>query len=130
MINKDVKVKFDKTEGGDIVTRLSGKIEFEIELTDIAHTCKMQVSNENNYVALIMTRDMLSSLIKRQNLPTTRKEDKLSEKDFLEHMKARNIIEDLCNGLAGHLLQQAEEGKIKPKIITLEPKKIILPGQK
>lgn len=128
-MNEKTIITQAKNPEGDTVTRLTGNMHYEIDLTDISHACNLQVSNENNFIALVMTRDMLSSLIKRQNLPTTQKKHKLSEKEFELHIKARNMIEDLCNGMAAHLLQEAKELKIKPRIHIPEKPKIILPGQ-
>ena len=123
-IVKEVKLE----PSNEVVTNLSGSIGFEIELSEQSYSTRLQISTENNFIACVMARDVLTASIKHQALPTLTEKEKMPPKLLQDHITARNILEVICTGFGSHILSEAKKGKIKadiiesaiPKIITLK----------
>jgi predicted ribosome-associated RNA-binding protein Tma20 len=116
-------------EKEEIISRLEGKIGFEIEFTKDSYGVKMQISNENNFVAFTMAKDALTSVIKHQAIPTLTAKDKMPKKLLEAHIDARNLIENICSGLGSHIHKQVIDKKIKPSILEAPKPTIILPNK-
>lgn len=121
--------KKEKNVEKEVISRLQGVIGYEIEFTEDSFANKMQVSNENNFIALVMVTDMLTATITRNNLPTLKKSEKLTSAELHRHIESRNLIESLSHGLGSFLLHEVKNKKTKVKIIELPKKNIIIPGQ-
>lgn len=122
------KVREDIKDSPDIlITRLTGSIGYELELNEQSYSTSLQVSTENNLIACIMTRDILTAAIKYQALPTLTVKEKMPPKLLQHHLDARNLLDSICTGYASHVAIKAKAGKIKPAIIeSITPKIITL----
>lgn len=119
--------KKPQEEKKELDITISGKMVYEIHLKEKSYKGKYEVCNENNLIALMMVKELVTYLVERNSNPNIPKALKIKGEKFRDLCKSAIVISDLAEQIGGHIIKEAENGKYKPEIIVPKKPRIIMP---
>lgn len=104
---------------------ISGKMVYDIYLKEKSFDAKYQVCNENNLIALMMVKEILTYLVERNSNPNIPKSEKKKGKEFARLCESALVVGELAEELSSFIIKEGLAGKYKPEIIKPAAPKII-----